>query len=476
MGIKLSGLVFVVMCLPVMVHGQQCRCEKVYAEVKMTVENNYAGWFDKINFDNVKRYRDWSEPFKARTQGITDDSLCATVIKEWLAYFTDKHLQIAYTSGSMAKSKGAGISILRSQMDEKAIRDYLEDTKRADAVEGIYENETYRLGITKVDDNVFHAVVLSSRNDNWKSGEVKAIIHKDSKKYRLQFYAGDKMSIENHELVIADNILDMEVMYLDKKFPETKAKRDRLEYEMAKDKYAPSLTFKDGAAIFTFPSFENNSEEQTTYLLKKHEEQLSKAAHWVIDLRNNSGGNYKVGMQLMKYLYTQPYVQYNSEMRMTPLNLDLWFRTYVKSSYDQLDAEAKKTWDAEMEVMKSNYGKNYNASGKLADTISMDAVLPYPQKVALLINRNTVSSGELFTLLARQSKKVTVMGENSGGMMDYGNVVTFKTVCPSIALKMPINRQLWLEDFFSVDKAGIKPEVALIGNNWVEEALKRIKG
>jgi len=157
-------------------------------------------------------------------------------------------------------------------------------------------------------------------------------------------------------------------------------------------------------------------------------------------------------------------------MRMTPLNFDLWYRSQIKPGYSQLDPDSKKAIDAQMEVMKASYGKNYNASGKLADTLAFDEVLPYPQKVALLINRNTTGSAELFTLLARQSKKVTVMGENSGGSLDYSNVMGMNTVCPSITLKMPINRQLWLEDFFSVDKAGIKPELVLKGSDWIGEA------
>jgi C-terminal processing protease CtpA/Prc len=98
-----------------------------------------------------------------------------------------------------------------------------------------------------------------------------------------------------------------------------------------------------------------------------------------------------------------------------------------------------------------------------------------PKKIALLINKNTVSSGELFTILARQSDKVIVMGTNSGGMMDYGNVVTYKTSFPTIKIQLPINRQLWLDNNFSVDKEGLKPDVYLKEDNWIEQAIKLIK-
>ncbi len=474
MSVKLNCFILVLLIVPSLSQAQICRCEKAYAETKMTVENNYAGWFDKINFDNVKRYRDWSEPFKARAMATASDSLCVGVIQEWLAYFNDKKLTAKYVSAAIAMSKKSAslpsIATNQAPMSEAAIREYMDRNKNLDAIEGIYENESYKLGIIRVEDNLFQAIILFSKDVNQKVGEVKAVIRKEGKKYSVQFHNEDMLFAHHYKVQVVDNILDMEVMFLEKIAPEIKKQKDRLEYEMEHDKQAPSLKFKDGIAIFAFPSFDFNTEKQTAYLLEKHADQLKKSSHWVVDLRNNSGGQEKVGSQLMKYLYTQPYVSYHSEMRMTPLNFDLWFRSQIKPGYSQLDPDAKKRIDAEMELMKAHYGRNYNATGNLADTLTLDEVLPFPQKVALLINRNTAGSAELFTLLARQSKKVTVMGENSGGRLDYSNVMTIPTLCPSINLEMPINRQLWLEDFFSVDKAGIKPEVVLKSSDWIIEA------
>ncbi|MBK7788028.1 MAG: hypothetical protein IPJ54_05515 [Saprospiraceae bacterium] len=479
MSVKLNCFFLVLLILPSLSQAQNCRCEKVYAETKMTVENNYAGWFDKINFDNVKRYRDWSEPFKAKAMAITNDSLCVGVIKEWLAYFNDKQLTATYVSSAKAMSKKStsspSIAANQGAMNEADLLEYMENNKNLDAIEGIFENENYKLGISRVNEQQFQAIVLWSKNINQKPGEVKAVIRKEGKKYSAQFYNEEMWMGQQYKVQVVDNILDMEVMFLDKTAPDSKKKKDRLEYEIEHDIHAPSLKFKDGTAIFTFPSFDFNTEKQTVYLLKKESDQLKKTTHWIIDLRNNRGGEAKVADQLLKYLYTQPYVAYNSEMRMTPFNFDLWYRSQIKPGYSQLDPDSKKSLDAEMEVMKAQYGKNYNASGKMADTLTMNEVLPYPQKVALLINRNTLASGELFTLLARQSKKVTVMGENSGGMLDYNNVMAINTVCPSITLKMPINRQLWLEDFFTVDKAGIKPELVLKGSDWIKEAQNWLK-
>ena len=77
-------------------------------------------------------------------------------------------------------------------------------------------------------------------------------------------------------------------------------------------------------------------------------------------------------------------------------------------------------------------------------------------------------------MLARQSDKVVVMGSNSGGMMDYGNVLRYKTHYPGIRVQIPMDRMLWLDTGFSVDKEGLKPAIYLKGDNWIEQAIKII--
>ncbi|MBP7645042.1 MAG: hypothetical protein KA767_16980, partial [Saprospiraceae bacterium] len=164
-----------------------------------------------------------------------------------------------------------------------------------------------------------------------------------------------------------------------------------------------------------------------------------------------------------------------SEMRLTKSNYEIWYNSYISNYYENLDSIGKSKLDVRLNKMKANYGTMYNDGDKLTDTLKMEVIKPYPKKIALLINENTVSSGELFTMIARQSAKVKVMGANSGGMMDYGNIVNYKTICSTMRLQIPTDRQLWLETGFSVDKEGLKPDFYLTGENWVDQAIKIIK-
>ena len=352
---------------------------------------------------------------------------------------------------------------------------YFKKTKSLDPIEGIYTHPSYQLAITKIKPNLFYATILSTKNENWKPGEVKLTITKKGEEYLGTFYEGDKSNFSIHKVKLVGNILDFDIIFFEKLMPNVKNQLDLTEYEISKDKDAPSLQFIDNVAIWKFPTFYSNSEEQTAYLLNKYKEKLENITYWIIDLRDNYVGNYKIVWQLINYIYTRPIIKYNAEKRMTKQNIEMWFSSFVQEYYEQADEKTKKEIEDELDKMRNNIGKMYNESSQQYETLTIDNTFANPKKIALLINENTVSSGELFTMLARQSDKVVVMGTNTGGMMDYGNVLRYKTQCSSIRVQVPMDKMLWLETGFSVDKEGLKPDIYLQENNWIEQAINILK-
>lgn len=459
--------------------GQNCNCDSLFTQTQKIVEDNYAGWFDKVNATNKKSYEDWTMNQYSSAKKISSDSLCAKQLQEWITFFEDKHLRIRYTkpriAPTAAKEASQAIQILSTGLTEAQIRDYFSKSKSLDPIEGIYESSSYKLGVTQVEPNLFYATIITTSNENWNAGEVKLTIQKSGNSYEGTFYEGDKSDKTTHRVLLADNILDFDIIFFERIFPAPDTKRDLTEYEMSKDRYAPSLSFTENVAVWKFPSFENNAYEQTAYLLEKYSDTLETMPYWILDMSNNSGGDYSIGFQLLEYIYTQPLVFYNTEMRMSESNYDIWYNSFISNYYESLDSAGKAELDIRLDKMKANYGKMFNEDSAQTDTLAMDKVRPFPQKIALLINENTVSSGELFTMIARQSEKVAVMGTNSGGMMDYGNVVNYRTACSTIRVQLPTNRQLWLEEGFSVDKEGLKPDIYLEGENWIDQAIKRIR-
>ena len=457
--------------------AQNCNCDSVFIKSKQLVEENYAGWFDKITEKNRPDYINWSEKKFDEIKGVTNDSICAKQLQNWISYFNDKHLRILFTKpkSNTTQSKTSALKILTHNLSVDEANVYFKKTKSPDPIEGIYSHPSYQLAITKIKPNLFYATILSTTNENWKPNEVKLTIIKKGKEYLGTFYDGDKSDFSTHKVKLEDNILDFDIAFFEKQSPNVKNKLDLTEYEISKDKDAPSLHFKENVAIWKFPTFYSNSEEQTAYLLEKYKVQLENTSEWIIDLRGNDGGDYRVGWQLINYIYTKPIIKYNAESRLTKQNNEMWFNSFMKSYYEQSDDKIKKVIDEEVAKMNQNIGKMYNGSNLPFETITINKPFINPKKIALLIDENTVSSGELFTMLARQSDKVVVMGNNSGGMMDYGNILRYKTQCSTIRIQVPMDRMLWIDTGFFVDKEGLKPDVYLQVNNLIEQAIDRLK-
>lgn len=57
---------------------------------------------------------------------------------------------------------------------------YFKSLKQLDKVEGIWENNNYKIGIikSKANPNIFNGIIISSKNENWMAGEVKLVAEK----------------------------------------------------------------------------------------------------------------------------------------------------------------------------------------------------------------------------------------------------------------------------------------------------------
>lgn len=97
----------------------------------------------------------------------------------------------------------------------------------------------------------------------------------------------------------------------------------------------------------------------------------------------------------------------------------------------------------------------------------------FPKKIIIIVNNECGSAAEEFLLAARQSSKVTLVGENSIGNLDYSNVLEIPFLCYPYTLQYPITRSRRLDLGQGIDNAGIAPAIYLPkGKDWLEEALK----
>ncbi len=465
--------------------SQNCKCDSTFIIVKTLVENNYAGWFDKTSSFNTSDFQTITDAVALKVKSITNDSLCVGAIKSWIGYFNDGHLRLNfYPTKNKSKVKNDKLieiqHVLFSEMDFKK---YLKTKKPKDKIEGIWDNSSYKIAIKREINkpNLFDGIVISSKNENWKPGEIKLKITKlGTEKYNLNYISGDKTVELKEKAKLVKNILDGNNLLLSKTFPIFQNPIDLNDYEIENDPTGPKLNFVGSdLAVFTFPNFYSQNYETVQFLLKKYSEKLKTYQYWIIDLRDNEGGDVQVGNLLLPYLFTKPIVSYKTKARLTAENYNNWYNSYVKASYMEASVSQQVSFDSLATIVKSKFGTfgNIYNENQTADTLIFKEIRDFPQKVGIIINNQTISSGELFTILAKFSDKVKIFGQNSSGTIDYGNILKYPTNCPTIKLTLPSDRYNWLDYGISIDRDKIKPDFYIYTEtkDWVNFTYSKLK-
>ena len=94
----------------------------------------------------------------------------------------------------------------------------------------------------------------------------------------------------------------------------------------------------------------------------------------------------------------------------------------------------------------------------------------------VLVNNGTLSQAEIFTLKLKQLKNVTVLGQQTKGMLSYGSNYGRRKRLPSGKFELyptDMNNGAVLLPYEDV---GIKPDVLLTGDkDWIEQVVEIIR-
>jgi C-terminal processing protease CtpA/Prc len=124
-----------------------------------------------------------------------------------------------------------------------------------------------------------------------------------------------------------------------------------------------------------------------------------------------------------------------------------------------------------IDKLKLKLNQNVNIVEDYIDT-SYSPLL-FPKNVVILINEGCASSTEQFLLEAIQSKKVTLMGQNTSGTLDYSNLRESGFCGIPYTLWTPTTRSRRIDNGEGIDGIGIKPTIYLNEKqDWTQEALK----
>lgn len=429
--------------------------------VVSTIRQNYAGWHTKVTDATRPELNALTSRLRSRAGSASDSELLA-LLTQWIAFFRDRHTSIG-NAAPAAAAGGNAAAYPAVDVDEQALRARLQALGKArHPVEGIWDIAgSYRVGVIRDGSapDTFRAVVLTTTSSSWKPGQVKAdLVRRSDGGFDMVFRAGDHSEARTTAKLVADNdglLVEGWAAWL-REWPAPPRPVALRRIVPPADLVMRQLSPK--TLWLRIPDFNGSRAKPLRDLLEANGAALQSTPNLIIDLRNNGGGSDYVYAPLVPLLYTRPIVTIGVELRSGPDNIAI-----REKNADGLRAEAPDVaaeLDAQNKLMRQNPGKYVRLDRRQFAVERVEAVPASPKRVAVLVD-GAISTGEEFLLLARQSRKTTLFGQrNSGGVLDFSNVIGMPTPSGRYMLRWATSRSLRLPEY-PVDPDGIPPDVRI---------------
>lgn len=465
--------------------AQECDCPKTFDWMVNTFEANDAGFqyvIDKKGKDDYTKHTTLARE-KAKAAVTMND--CGQVLYSWMRYFRPGHIAVQQLQNGNAgnESKIADADIRQQykntpklNLTEKQLIALLNKKTAKDPLEGIWSNGTYRIGIVANDKSTteFSGFILKADSIYWMPGQVKVELKQaaDHKGYTIDYYMRDHSKQPGTaEFVSSEkNLLLLFGDYWTREYPKNIAsQKEQLLVKFSKARLPFAERLSDKTLYLRIPSFAAEQKQVIDSVIAKYDAEISKTPNLIIDIRNGTGGSDASYSSISPYMYTQPIRTVGVQLYATELNAKA-FEEYAKQYDDSSDVRYCRDVAARM---RANPGKFITmlSDDKAFSMDTLPAVLPYPQKIAIVCNHNNGSTDEQFLLEAKQSKKVKIYGTSTGGMLDISNMNFVNSPDGKFSIGYCMSKSFRIPDF-CIDGVGIQPDcfidAAIAPSDWID--------
>jgi hypothetical protein len=466
--------------------AQECNCPQTFEFVTAAIRDNYAGWRDKVTPATQPALDSLTQQIRTRAAAARTELECTQVVQEWINFFRDRHVGLSYTppQGAEAAAGDTSASAIRARfagwesrpMTEEQARRYLDENRgRLDPVEGIWEGigSPYRVAIVRTPGAAgeFSAVVLRADSVWWMPGHIKATYRPDTAgAYASRFYMRDHTA-QDFGVRIDRNLMFYSGGFVwSRRYPQAADDVDPARYTESQNTRFSVRRLSPQTLLVTVPTMDHTRGPELASLLAAHRDEIVRTPNLVIDVRNNGGGSDITYHPLLPLLYTDSIRSVGVSILSTPDNIRKFEEVLADSTYP---AGQKLGIRRLVDDLRARPGELVDRGSSAR---GYDSVLPLPRRVGVLMNRGCGSSCEQFVLAARESGKVTLLGERTAGVLDYANVHGIATPCPHIRLNYATSRSNRLPHD-PVDPHGIAPQVAVPADelfpvDWVQRWLE----
>lgn len=382
---------------------------EVFKEILKIVENDYSGYIDKKQLDKRDLYLD-----KISNDMRLEDF--KEVLKQYIMEYKDHHFKLLDSDG-FSNSFG---------------------TRR-------YKNSLYVTEVIMEDRlNVGDQIIKIDNED----------IESVAKKYSL--YLGSDI----HERQDFREVL--------KKHKNIALLREGKEIEIKLKKYKPSPTppkyefkIKGGIPYLKLTDFGNVNEIHN--LITNNLNTILDNDYLVIDVRVNNGGSDLSYFPILDFLFDKE-TSYNSlygndkmSFLYSKRTCDLQINFFNEYLNNELPEGTREYIEDVIKTFEENRNKGFLTNESSEDGGYLIKGNKSPKRIYVLTDSYCGSSGDSFVYLAKKSPKVTVVGRNTMGVLDYSNCVVAKV--DNFEILYPTSRMSWVEDGRGIDYIGVTPDV-----------------
>lgn len=436
-----------------------------------TFEENDAGFSFIIEKKGFDYYQVHTAKYREDIIQVKTENEFLSLMNEWLQFFRKGHIGVYpkdnFSQSSML-SETAKDSIRRLYRNEqkvnltqKQFENYLQKNKQEiNPIEGIWSSGNYTIGIirSKQRNNQFDAFIIKADSIYWMPKQKKAelILLSDSTynvSYLMQNYVREKTTAKwiGNSFGIIEMMNDLWL----KSYPNNLnlSANDSLFLEFRTNRKPFIRELSDKTIYLRIPSFNYSEKIDIDNLLAQNDEKIKSRENLIIDIRNGTGGSDYAYYNLIPHCYTQPIRRIGMKYRATELNA-LAFEGYAKEIENTTTVSYLKELANQL---RQNSGDFFEAgNGVYID--SNYIVSEYPDRIAVICNKNNGSTDEAFLYDVRQSFKVKIFGRPTGGMIDFSNMnyIDFPNGKYQLGYSMTASERL---PDYSIDGVGVQPDI-----------------
>jgi Peptidase family S41 len=465
--IRLFSLFIIFICQSA-ANAQDCNCTQKFDFFKEKIKLNYSGYRDKVTTSNQSAFDQYTNIFQQQALNTNSDTACFRILLEWKKWFRDGHVQLSTNGGARDKPEQIRAQFAdteRIDLSEAAAKAYFDQPNRL-PIEGIWQNEegNYKVAIVQKPTayREYAAIILKADSIYWMPGQIKFDLQKTDNPnlFSSQYFMRDHSMNKDTALLESDKLRLNKIGNWYMVYPRvaTKTKPEGI-YKLS--------ALDSSTLLLVIPTMNESVRKQLDQLIKENKALLSRTPNLVIDCRGNGGGSDITYRKVLPLLYTNRTKTYRAQVWATKDNAD---------KYANLNKNKDYPWyiRAYGGYMKRRINRNLGEyiGRKGASNNRRHKTQKYPQRVAVLIDGRCGSSCESFVEEARQSKKVTLIGVNTAGVSDYGNLHSITFPCGNLIMSYPTTRSSAVEVGKGIDNVGFPPDVRLgkEHKDWVEFA------